>query len=295
MKIQLSLLCVLVAVGATVARPESTAPLPVNYEELNAPDFVEAVKRSGGVCLLPFGIVEKHAAHLPLATDLLAAREIANRAAAQEYCLVFPPYYFGQINEARHQPGTLAYSPELIWKLLQETCDELSRNGIKKIIVVNGHGGNNDFLRFFGMSQLHRPKDYALMIFTPAPNAALEAKVAALETKPGGHADLGETAMILSIRPELVQLSRARSQSGDDQARLAPLPDQYTGIWWYARFPNHYAGDATGATAELGRELIEAQAEQLAALVRKVKASDAIGELQREFYQQAAEPLKTKQ
>ena len=55
---------------------------------------------------------------------------------------MFPEYYFGQIAEAKHEPGTMAYSRGLQLALLQETTDEMARNGCKKILIVNGHGGN---------------------------------------------------------------------------------------------------------------------------------------------------------
>src|SRR5256886_2838535 len=61
----------------------------------------------------PFGILEKHGPHLPLGTDLLDVRYAALHAAEQEYTVVFPEYYFGQIFEARHEPGTVAYSAHL--------------------------------------------------------------------------------------------------------------------------------------------------------------------------------------
>ena len=122
--------------------------IPYCYDEITSPDFVKAVAQSSGVCLLPMGILEKHGPHLPLGTDIFESRKVATTAAALEYSIVFPTYYVGQINEARHQPGTISYSPDLLWKMLQETCEELSRNGLKKIIIVNGHGGNNDFLRY---------------------------------------------------------------------------------------------------------------------------------------------------
>ncbi|MEE4287523.1 MAG: creatininase family protein, partial [Mariniphaga sp.] len=122
-------------------------------EELTAPEFIRAVDKSSKTCIIPIGVMEKHGAQLPLGTDLFLAREYALRAAEQEYAVVFPWYYFSQINEARHQPGTISYSPELIWKVLQETLDELNRNGFEKIILVNGHGGNNAFLNYFGMAQ----------------------------------------------------------------------------------------------------------------------------------------------
>jgi hypothetical protein len=92
-------------------------------EELTAGDFVKAMDRAQGVCVLPFGIVEKHGPQLPLGTDLINIRYSAVHGAEQEYAIVFPAYYFGQIFEAKHEPGTLAYSARLQLELLQETTD----------------------------------------------------------------------------------------------------------------------------------------------------------------------------
>lgn len=275
----------------------SAQNLSTFYEELTAPDFVKAVEKSSGVCLLPLGILEKHGPHLPLGTDMFDSRMIASTAAAKEYCVVFPPYYFGQINEARHQPGTIAYSHEIIWNLLKETCEELSRNGFKKIIVVNGHGGNNDFLHYFCMSLLHSPKDYELVMFQADNHSATAAQIAKLrKTTTGGHADEMETSMMRVSRPELVKSSQvAASQSGADQDRLAGIPYQYTGIWWYAKYPNHYAGDASQSSVELGKLLINSRADELVKLIKSMKQSNKVRELEDEFYKKAADPLKTQQ
>jgi len=97
------------------------------------------------------------------------------------------------------------------------------------------------------------------------------------------------------IRPDLVKVDQAGSQSGKNQARLADLPSQYTGIWWYAQYPNHYAGDATKSNVELGKMLTDSEADQLVQLIKKVKQSNKIEELQNQFYESAANPLKTKQ
>jgi len=120
--------------------------LSVRWEELTAEDFRSAIQQSQGTCLLPFGILEKHGPHLPLGTDLLNVRHAALAAAQQEFAVVYPEYYFGQIFEARHEPGTVAYSSHLQLELLQETTDEMARNGCKKVIIVNGHGGNEHLL-----------------------------------------------------------------------------------------------------------------------------------------------------
>ena len=93
--------------------------------------------------------MEKHGAHLPLGTDLLDVRYAVLHAVEQEYAVVFPEYYFGQIFEARHEPGTIAYSSKMQLELLQETTDEMARNGCKKIVIVNGHGGNEHPAAFF--------------------------------------------------------------------------------------------------------------------------------------------------
>jgi creatinine amidohydrolase len=147
------------------AQTASASKLSVHWEELTASDFREGVRRSQGTCLLPFGILEKHGPHLPLGTDLLDVRYAALHAAEQEYAVVFPEYYFGQIAEAKHEPGTMSYSRNMQLALLQETTDEMARNGCKKILIVNGHGGNNSLLPFFAQTQLDKPHDYVVYVF----------------------------------------------------------------------------------------------------------------------------------
>lgn len=280
------------------AEEKSASPsdLSVKWGELTAPDFVKAVKKSGGVCLIPIGVFEKHGPHLPLGTDLIDVRETALRAARNEYALVFPEYYFSQILEAKHQPGTIAYSPKLIWSILQETCDELSRNGIKKIVLVNGHGGNNSFISFFCLTQLEKQRDYCVVLFQPETSPKVAEEVEKLrETKTGGHAGEIETSMMRISRPDLVHMDRAKEQSGKNLARLKHIPTKYTGIFWYAQYPNHYAGDGSYAKPELGELLINSQVEQLVELIKVLKTDDTILHLQSRFYRESEDPLKTKQ
>jgi len=266
--------------------------LSVHWEELTGPDFITAINRAQGTCLLPFGILEKHGPHLPIGTDLLDVRYAALHAAEQEYAVVFPEYYFGQIFEARHQPGTIAYSADLQLKLLQETTDEMARNGCKKIIIVNGHGGNEHLLPFFAQSQLAQPHDYVVYVFDErTPQTGGPVKKDNLDM----HAGESETSKMLISRPDLVHMDRAGEESGADQHRLN-LPDGvYTGIWWYARFPNHYSGNGALATRELGNFQMNWWIEAIAKTIRAVKADQESPRLQNEFYEQAKHPLDTKQ
>jgi creatinine amidohydrolase len=155
--------CVLLLSFASAPAQAQSQRSP-KWEELTAADFRDAIGEAHGTCLLPFGILEKHGPHLPLGTDLLNVRYAALHAAEQEYAVIFPQYYFGQIFEARHEPGTVAYSAELQLQLLQETTDEMARNGCKKIIIVNGHGGNENLLPYFAQAQLQKAHDYVVYV-----------------------------------------------------------------------------------------------------------------------------------
>jgi creatinine amidohydrolase len=292
----LAVVSLAVAAPPLLAQPPAAGELPLRWEELTAPDFARAVERSAGTAVVPIGVVEKHGPHLPMGTDLLDAREVALRAVRKEYSIVFPPYYFSQIFEAKHQPGTLAYSARLVWDVLQETVDEIARNGVKKIILVNGHGGNNSFLPFFCQSQLARRRDSVVYLFQPSDDPAFQARVKSLMKTPADmHAGETETSMVLAHRPDIAHPERAREQSGADQARLSGLKDAYSAIWWYARFPNHYAGDGSPATAELGNLVLDHEADQLVAMIRSVKADTKALELQNRFFDEAEAPLRTPQ
>src|SRR5215831_7452872 len=88
------------------AAPLAGQTLSTKWEELTAADFEKAIQKAQNTCVLPFGILEKHGPHLPLGNDLINVRYVSVHAAEQEYAVVFPEYYFGQIFEARHEPGT---------------------------------------------------------------------------------------------------------------------------------------------------------------------------------------------
>jgi creatinine amidohydrolase len=267
--------------------------LSAKWEELTAADFVEGIRQAKGTCVLPFGILEKHGPHLPLGTDLLNVRYAALHAAEQEYALVFPEYYFGQIFEAKHEPGTIAYSREIQLQLLQETTDEMARNGCKRIVIANGHGGNEHLLPFFAQSQLDKPHDYVVYVLDGQ------------RSRPGGpakkstgvdyHAGENETSNTMVSRPDLVQLDRAKNESGADQKRVNLPENVYTGIWWYTSFPNHYSGDGSVATRELGEWNMKGYVDSIVDAIRAAKADDVSLKLQSEFYEKSKHPLDTKQ
>ncbi len=288
------LLCAVFSAGR-LAQAQTNSPqakLSVHWEELTGPDFVEAIKRSQGACLLPIGILEKHGPHMPIGSDLINARYAALHAAEQQYAVVFPEYYFGQISEARHEPGTVAYSRDLQLALLQATTDEMARNGCKKILIVNGHGGNVSLLPYFAQSQLDKPHDYVVYLFnqrTPASGGPKR------KTSNDQHAGESETSKMMIVRPDLLHQDRAASESGADQNRQNLPEGVYTGIWWYARFPDHYAGDGSAASRELGEYQMKWWVDSVSKVIAAIKADDVSLKLQNEFYEKSTHPLDTQQ
>jgi creatinine amidohydrolase len=280
------LMILLMLVGGAVAQE-----LPSRWDELTAGDWPKALEKSASTCILPIGILEKHGPHAPLGSDLIHVREWAARATKKEYAVVFPDFFYGQIYEARHQPGAFALPSKLVWELLDATCEEIARNGFKKIMIINGHGGNPQLLRFFVQSQLERRRDYVVYFYDPSAESDLNEKAAKIrKSDPANdmHAGERETSTLLYLRPELVKLERATDESGENQKRLS-LPNLYTAIWWYAGFPNHYAGEGSKATRELGQLITEYRVDSIVKALAAVKADTKTLELQNEFFDRVKE------
>lgn len=267
----------------------------MNWLELTSDQFPQAVSDAQGVCLVPVGCLERHAHHLPLGTDMLIAHDQCQRAARLEPAIVFPDYYLSQILEARHYPGCVGISTTLILQILDAICHEIARNGLKKIVLVNAHGGNNHMLRFFCQSQLAECHDYVVYVagwdLLPEDKAALQGTWV---TEIDGHAGEQETSQILAIRPDLAHLGELPSTpEGMPLERLKALNELgvYTGIWWYGDHPTHYRGDGRPATAEKGEALQAALGRALAEHIRRIKADNRSQQLQDEFYSKMEKPL----
>ena len=259
----------------------------MRWEDLTGDQFPEAVKQAEEVCLLPLSCLERHGHHLPIGSDMFIGRDLCRRTANLEPAVIFPDYFFTQILEARHVPGTVGIEPELIIRLLENTCREIARNGLKKIVIVNAHGGNDHLIHYFAQIQLASRRDYVVYIPQPAYLAEEPSTAAQWETVIDDHAGERETSMILALRPDLV---RPESLPGDNEGvpleRLKTLRDldTYVGIWWYADNPTHYCGDGHPATAQKGEVWFADRSRALAKAVRAIKDDKEARRLQDEFF-----------
>ena len=263
----------------------------MRWEELTGDRFAEAVKECEGVCLVPLSVIERHGHHLPLGTDMYEGRAMVSRVAALEPVIEFPDYYFTQIPEARHLAGTISIDGDLMIKLLDNVCREIARNGLKKIVLVNAHGGNNGLVAMFNMLQLLTPRDY--VVYVAGSFGFVSAEDLPWDDADDNHAGPSETSMMLALRPELVHMDRVPADDeGKARDRLHSLNEVgvRTGIWWYADYPTHYAGNAAPATAEAGEKILDTIAEAIARAVRAIKADTEAKRLQDEFFAASASP-----
>jgi len=265
------------------------------WEELTALNFERAVKDCGGICVLPIGVLEKHGNHLPLGTDMFSVMEVCKAAAKAEPAVVFPYYFLGQIAETRHYPGTINASHRLMMDCLLEMCDEIARNGLKKILIMSGHGGNNHFLPFFCQEMPRLDRDYSVYTaFIGSTTAEQNKKLAAAAGTEdlGYHAGLSETSMMMHLRPNLVHMD---AQDPADCKRLNRLPGiqeagLFTGFNWYADYPYHFAGDPSLATPELGKMFFNTAVENAVKALKAIKADEVSGGLVREYAEYGRKP-----
>ncbi len=260
----------------------------MKWEELTSPDFARAVEEAKGVCVLAMGVLEKHGDHLPLGTDYMNSQRICAMAAEREAAVVFPPWYFGQIYEAKHFPGCLTISPTVMLQLFDEVFSEIARNGLRKIVLYIGHGGNNALAPFLAQAQLSRRRNYLVYVKKDRLNEERRKKwKGIIETDEHGHACECETSISLANHAHLVRMDAVPSEPATALKRLK-VPNSYTAVSWYANYPEHYAGDARAATAEKGEKLRELVVEDLVEFVRAVKEDEVGPTLLEEFYGRVA-------
>jgi creatinine amidohydrolase len=256
----------------------------MKWEDLTAGDFSKAVKKARRVCVLPLGCLEKHGDHLPVGTDLFQIRAVAEAAVAIEPAVIFPPYYLTQIQCAKHQPGAVALSGRLITDLLEGVCEEIGRNGFRKIILLNGHGGNESWLPYATWMMAHeRQRSFTVYVarlgdfWEKTPNYAK-----LKQAKVDGHGGEKETSLMLAVRPDRVQMADI-GKPGLPLGRVKHLP-VYTPHWWYADFPDHYAGDGKHGTQEKGTALLADLATNVAAIIHAVKHDTVAPRLRDAFF-----------
>lgn len=226
---------------------------------------------------------------MPLGTDMLEAHWTACRASEQEEAIVFPQYPMGLNHEGAHLPGSIVINREVLFVVLENICDEMGRNGLSKIILLSGHGGNRYFLPMFVQTLTEKKRNY-IVYYANLPY--FDADQAGLETDELGHACEAETSKGLHLNPELIRMEQLPGQPFANLNRNQPLKSRrgYTSVDWYAMYPDMYVGDARKATEAKGRIIADQRIKALVDFIRLVKEDKMTGALVESFMQQRDKP-----
>jgi creatinine amidohydrolase/Fe(II)-dependent formamide hydrolase-like protein len=228
-------------------------------EELGWPD-VEAYLRHDDRLILVVGSTEQHGRHMALGSDVWQPWEIARRVSERTEVLLAPAINYGMSLHHLGFAGSLSLRPQTVTSIIEDLLQSAYIHGFRRILILNGHGGNTAAIQVAMAEVLNELPGLWVKLHSwwqePEVKAVLNA---AFPDRPGGHADAGETSVVMAIRPDVVRLDRA------DHSPEAPNPDFLTRQVFLERFPHGVIGiDPRRASAEVGEHVLEAAAESYA-------------------------------
>ena len=227
------------------------------------------------IALLPVGSIEQHGPHLPLDTDAYDANYLALRVA--EACsepkpLVLPYIPYGVAYHHHGFRGTVSISNDALAKLVYDIGISVSHNGIKKLVIINAHGGNSPALNH-AAQMINR--DARVFVCVDTGETSDVDIYALIETPNDVHAGEMETSTSLATRPHLVDMNQACTEIPEFSSRYLDFTSIH-GVSWYAytrKISNSgVMGDPTKASAEKGKKIWEIMIAHLVALVEDLKS-----------------------
>jgi len=239
---------------------------------LTSPEVAEAVE-ANSLVLLPVGQTEEHGAHLPLATDTIIASSMceaaADRLEGEIPTLVMDPISYGfSVQIMKRWAGTFCLSMETLMAVVREVCQSVAEMGFRKLVIFSGHGNHHGPLRVVSR-QLADSHKIDVPVVLPA---GMTAKKLA-EINKGGlgascHAGEYETSVMLHLRPDLVDMSKATDVDVLKLEGDFSSSEVFWSTWMRQDSRTGVYGDPTVASAETGKALVEAFVDRLAEFLR---------------------------
>ncbi len=248
------------------------------WAELKSSEFA-AIDPNSTLAILPVAATEQHGPHLPVMTDTAIAQGMIETVLARlpdELRVLFLPIQtIGKSNEHLRSPGTITYSAENLIRIWCEIGEGVHRAGLRKLVIVNSHGGNTDVIGI--VARELRVRLGLLVATTQWRRYGLPPGLySPFDATHGIHAGDIETSLMLHFRADLVDMSKAKFFT----SKAATMEQDYThlrpagqhGFGWIAQDINRdgAVGDASAATADKGRLTAEHQADGFIALLRDV-------------------------
>ncbi len=232
------------------------------------------------VAVLPLGATEPHNLHLPYGTDTYEADAIGEHVCEEAHrrgakVVLLPTIPFGTETNMRELPLAINVNPSTLFAVVKDVVDSLVQSGIRKIVLLNSHGGNEmkPLLReLYGQSPAH-------LFLCNWFGQVVRDKYAEIFTQPEDHAGEMETSLVLAYFPELVVMDCAGGLAADDGAtremRFEALREGWVSITrpWHLLTTNSGSGNPHAASAEKGRRVMELIVERLAGFLVELSAS----------------------
>jgi creatinine amidohydrolase len=252
---------------------------PLLYERLTWPEVRRAASEDR-VCLIPAGTLEDHGPHLPLDTDTRIATEICRRAAEEtpDDVVLLPPIIHGYTPHHMEFPGPITIGWDTLVRYCTDIGTSLARHGFTRILYLNGHGSNIPLMEMAArLVSLEHPGVLAASAFYLSDPDSMRVIKDVRESERGGmgHACELETSIYLHLDPEAVDMDKAVAENSfpegpnawmdwtDGPLRLMP--------WWNAISHTGVHGDATKATAEKGKVLLDAAVRECISFVHELR------------------------
>jgi creatinine amidohydrolase len=238
--------------------------------ELTWPD-VDAIDRDTPV-VIPVAALEQHGHHMPVFTDSMLLGEITRRAHEKlaDRVLMTPLMWLGNSHHHMDFPGTMSADPRAYLNLLDGLIDNFVTHGFRRIVMLNGHGGNDvpGKQATFELRQRYRSRSDLLLLFATYWNLAQPTadSVPGLQQSEMGHACEWETSMVLRLAPQLVK------QHADVPTVEPGNPFRPASRAWIMpdRSQPGHIGIASAATAEKGEQLLQAFTAGVVSLLERV-------------------------
>jgi creatinine amidohydrolase len=251
-----------------------------HWGELTTEDF-RGLNPERVVALLPVAAIEQHGPHLPVLTDTAIAEGmlalLRRRLPDDLTVLALPTQAYGKSNEHLLSPGTVTLSAQTLLAALVEIGESAARAGLRKLVLMNSHGGNSEVLGI--VARELRVRHGMLCVATHWRRFGLPAGIYdAVEDRHGIHAGDIETSLMLHLRPDLVRMEKVQnfvsSALACEQQFTHLRPVGPHGFGWIAQDlnPHGAVGNASAATAAKGEATAEHQVVGAIALLRDMTA-----------------------
>lgn len=247
---------------------------PILLADLTSPQFAEAT-REMDLVLIPVGAHEQHGPALPLSTDTLTAHVLCGLVATllRPRVGVAPAIPWGVSWSHLGLPGTISLQEETLIAIVNDTVQSLQQHGVERFLIVNTHGGNNAALQV-AVERCHRDLGVPVAASVYAYSLIAAAAENALGADAIGHGGGDESAVVLAIRPDLVDRSSLGAREVNERLRRVQAIVRAAGgvlpIGQHLTTPSGVNGDSSKATAEAGQAILMQASGQLRAIAEEL-------------------------